>query len=232
MSDFELYVKYTKENKYINREKEFLSKMLEYLEMSKEKLEEGFNLAEEKIGIKDDSILILLAMMRRQAIAYFDPVKKTKCDICLEEDNKIIILKDCYHGYCVDCITQKVKSSTNGTFSYDYYFQNQKSFMCEIADCKKPITISNIEALKILQKEDNLKLENEFVMKYCGLKIGVEELRVHLKSVFKIACQEQTLNKIICPNIDCQENVSYLLAEFIDNNDIIKYFPDYYKIFN
>jgi len=214
----------------------FKQKMDYFLEMSKEELETNFNIAD-KDGNEDDCLVILLVLMRRKAVVHFNPVSKLICDICNSNKDEIIILKDCYHGYCRGCLINKVQQITE-TMNYEEYFEKQDNCKCDI--CHTPIKISNLVNLNILSNKKegdsfncimcNKREEEEFIeMKTCHSKICRKRLIPYLEEKFRAAKKNSSLIDIICPCYRCGDNISSYLLMCYEENDILKHFPKYYE---
>ena len=233
ISDFELYLKYSP-SKYYNNPNQFKDRMLSFLKMSQNDLQRRFNSAEQNQD--EETLIILLAMMRRKAIAFFNPQAKTECDICFSAHKKIIILKNCLHGYCIDCLKSKVKSISNN-FSYKVYFENQKKCKCD--KCGIFIPISNIDNLGIFKDDKNILGDNStfcdicneedvfYEMRKCYYRICKKKLKLFLEKEFNDSIQSKSLDNMKCPNQKCNENISYFLSEFIDFDKILKNFPNF-----
>lgn len=230
-TDYELYTKYSIDRNY--NEITFKEKLLSYLKSDMNYLEQQFNLAESHNA--EEAIIILLAMMRRKAIVRFNPHSKYMCDICNISAN-VVILKDCFHGYCLDCLKAKVKM-VSPLFSYKEYFTNQEKCVCQ---CGKTITISNLENLNILNDNNDIIIQNNlecekcsfrkkdcYKMKVCNYTICNADLSIFIKNSFKLAKEQKTLEKMECPNKNCNENIAYLLPVFYQLEEIETYFPNF-----
>ena len=236
-SDYELYMKLSNYGQYSNK-KEFNSKMLQFLNMKKEDLEISFNKAEKNDNV-DDCMLILLAFMRRKAEVHFNPLSKLLCDYCKQHEENIIILKDCYHGYCKSCLISKVEKVTEKLI-YEEYFKRQENCRCDL--CNTPIKISNLVEINILNEKGdknsyfckvcNKMEDDEFIdLTCCHNKICKKKFIPYLKNKFKIALENSSLDKVVCPIFNCGKNIANFLISYYEDSEILDKFPYYYETY-
>jgi len=145
LNGYETYMKNSVEKRYETFEK-YQNKIFEYLNLDSDKLSQilheverfSFNMD----CIPDESLLILDVLCLRKAKVYFQ-FNRLICHICNKCINIIpkIILSNCCHCYCNDCMEIFCMRATSNTMKSSNYLMRK----CMIADCNELISKEDAE---------------------------------------------------------------------------------------
>jgi hypothetical protein len=237
-NSFKIYQSYTKENLYKNFE-EYMKVFSIYLFCDEMKY--IYDLTNfEKISfntdsIPDESLIILQALTMKRSFVSLD-LNRIICHICNKKLNLIskIILSNCHHCYCYDCLESFLKEVTENTMKLSVYIKNDSKATCKVDKCKAFVSVSDVKRTgKLIGGEElmsNKNNQNEEIGKFCMLcqekhsivllsmtcceqRVCRKSLKDRISSEIEIGANKRpsTIRNIICPL--CAKNISWIILE-------------------
>jgi hypothetical protein len=125
------------------------------LKQSNNKKIENFSkyekLSYNKDCIPDESLIHIQIYSLLSQQVKLELVKLT-CDLCLQIKTFKIVLSNCYHCYCFDCMEEFCSEVTQGTMKSSIYKsnENQNKSQCKVNACNFIVTLKDAEKCGVL----------------------------------------------------------------------------------
>jgi hypothetical protein len=182
---FNIYQKYSKENFYSNFIN-YINKLGYLLKMNKLEIFNIFE-AHEKFSfnsecIPDESIIIIQALsIKKNLNQNFELLlNRTICNICNKEVlyTPRIILNQCQHCYCFDCMEIFCKRITKGSMKNSDFYKNKSSAFCQVKNCNSLVLFSDVEKLGKMYGEvkESQIINYNFITPYEEVQVSVCEI--------------------------------------------------------